>query len=173
MSDLPANVNKFTDHFSSHVDLIHSLPRSQAWEVLQKSLYVAVIDSVGAIVFNEYRNNNGIRFRKTILGFAKWPHASHFSLPHLHQYLKVARDKFFERLAKLLINPMYETWIDTSHSRRDLPWIPLPGLRQVLSLDADVSQQRVFSVVNSSNAKKIKKSSNSNTALSCMTIAIF
>ncbi len=53
MNDLPKDVGKFSDHFYSHVELIHSLPHSQEWELLQKSLYVSVIDTKGAILFHE------------------------------------------------------------------------------------------------------------------------
>lgn len=160
MSDLPTGVSKFRDQFYSHVELIRSLSHRQEWEVLQKSLYVAVIDSIGAVVFAEDgKYNNQHRFRKTILGFAKWPHATYFSLPYLHQYLAVKRDKFFKQLTKQLVNPSYELWIDTHSSRRfrELPWIPVPNHRQVLSLDADVSEQHVLALVNSGDRKKANK----------------
>ncbi len=160
MSGLPTGVSKFRNQFYSQVELIRSLSHRQEWEVLQKSLYVAVIDSIGAVVFAEDgKYNNQRRFRKTILEFAEWPHATYFSLPYLHQYLAVKRDKFFKQLTKQLVNPSYELWIDTHSSRRfmELPWIPVPNHRQVLSLDADVSEQRVLALVISGDRKKTNK----------------
>lgn len=160
MSDLPTGVSKFRDQFNSHVELIRSLSHSQEWEVLQKSLYVAVIDSIGAVIFAEDgKYNNQRRFRKTILEFAKWPHATYFSLPYLHQYLTVKRDKFFKQLETQLVNPRYELWIDTQSSRRfsELPWIPVPNCRQVLSLDADVSESHVLALIRQGDQKKVNK----------------
>src|SRR6185312_7443268 len=156
MSKSSTHIENFKAYFESLLSMIRELPQDRKWDVIRKSLYVAIIDSIGQIAFPKQQNANAQRFRRTILDFGKWPHATFFSLPHLHQYLKVHQDRYFKQLEIKLVKPAYAVWLDERESRRRLPWIDLPGLRQVLSLDADIPENIVLHLVKKDNLDKVK-----------------
>lgn len=151
--ELQEGITNFLNHIYSQIDLINSLPNEHKWLTHKKAFFVTIIDSIGGIAYPELRHKNTKRFQKTILTFGKWPHASYFSLPYVHQYLKINRSQSFDQLRDRLVNPAYAPWLDERCSiDNKLPWIDPPNHPRIVSLNADVPEDAVLALLTDKDA---------------------